>query len=1281
MQPPGPDGYSVTEVRITVRFPDGRSPISYRVDIQTGSFLLEAGIIGPSYIEISEEYISYSFARGFYVLGSPAPSVEIVNNPYPDWIIWDDASRLIRVASRFSADGALPRIIPITLRAVNVEMYYDFDFEVRITPGSDTGIWRVDVEASGMTVQLGRDAFGVFRGTVPVNSLTDVLPEHFSIGLNNINGPTYTMIPVNAAAGHWQVRVTAADGVSYEYFEIRLEQIDTADLSIRAISLGGVIGPFRDVNRDSEFQWSYTAPAGFDLSVITSGNLQVAPYSPLPGVVLSLYYTSAYYVIWRAEVAAWVEGNLVAIAFHYITIHSPAEDPGDAALASFYINSQPVPGFVPGGSVTDFNLVLPYNFLDDRGYGAEYFVWVEHTARQWNATSVITPDSDILDEQGRTTLEIIVTAPDGVTTRTYRVNIETYSPAPLILSQRFIRINDDNLVTTFTASGTATGELEFYRMFVGGDWGYLPDLIQFSVDGDTVTITATRPAAGEPGIYAYYYQWGYGYVYDYLLFRVEVSRPGTSRILDIFVKLTPDDERIVHPPDSLFLTPNVATINDGNLSETIAITGSVTGDISFIRGNLPAGIQLSSTGNTITVSGSRPGAGQTPINGAFIVGVNRGGITEALIIAVNLNPVPHTLSLSQNLLTISDDTLVATTVAGGTADGDFQFERNNLPSAIELSANGDTIVVMGTRPAAVQSPISGTFVVYITRDGITEPLSIAVNLTPSSHSLTLSPGIVTVNDNNMVATSIAGGTATGEITFNRGNLPAFVTLESSGNTIYVLAVTPPPGETLTSGSFNVGVIRSGVSSELVIYLDLTPVPHTFTLAPTNVIINSANLEAIVTTGGTADGEIYLELNNLPSTVNLEVSGNNIYVTATRPAANQPAVSGVFTVDVTHAGITEQLTFSVNLAPTPRADSTLEVTPTAIAINDSNLTATLTVDGTAYGEITYNRGALPYDVQFLANGDEVTIVGIRPSLGQEAIIDTFYTAIIRSEVAHELVITVNLTPAEEPPTTEPPTTPNVPSQPSPVGPPMPTPRPPAVPPTTEPPTTEVSTTTEEPTEFGPPRVPLPFVDVSEGAWYYPFVRTVWENQLFHGVTYNLFAPQGNMTRGMFVQVLANVEGVNLAPYSARTTGRFYDTLPGAWYFGAVEWAAEQNLVSGIGGGNFAPTRPITREEMAVMLNRYIESRGIAIPANEIVPFADHDDISYWALESVLAIQAAGIIVGFPNGTFAPQMTSTRAQVATVFAGFLEIYNNATSPIPTLPVLIAIANHGKSQKKPI
>ena len=84
-----------------------------------------------------------------------------------------------------------------------------------------------------------------------------------------------------------------------------------------------------------------------------------------------------------------------------------------------------------------------------------------------------------------------------------------------------------------------------------------------------------------------------------------------------------------------------------------------------------------------------------------------------------------------------------------------------------------------------------------------------------------------------------------------------------------------------------------------------------------------------------------------------------------------------------------------------------------------------------------------------------------------------------------------------------------------------------------------------------------------------------------------------------------------------------------------------VVNGVGGGNFAPNRTITRQEAAVMLARLAYAIGQPLPPSAPT-FADNADISAWAVDGVGQMQAAGIMSGVGNNNFAPDGTYTREQ---------------------------------------
>lgn len=308
-------------------------------------------------------------------------------------------------------------------------------------------------------------------------------------------------------------------------------------------------------------------------------------------------------------------------------------------------------------------------------------------------------------------------------------------------------------------------------------------------------------------------------------------------------------------------------------------------------------------------------------------------------------------------------------------------------------------------------------------------------------------------------------------------------------------------------------------------------------------------------------------------------------------------------------------------------------------NPQSITLTLTLGGLTLVDIRLGNTTLVRGTDFTVSGNQVTI-----SANFLATLTTGHhvlTFVMSSGSNPQFTVTAT---AAGDPTPTPTPTPGVTPAP---GDPTPTPTPGddtdwPVPPTPPPSATPAPT---------PPAQQVTFADITPGAWYASYVRIVTERQLFQGTAPNTFSPRGNMTRAMFVQVLANLEGVDLSSYRG-STGTFGDTASTAWYFGAVEWAAGQGLAGGVGGGNFAPGRPITREEMAILLNRYIVSRGISLPQGATPPFSDSDSISAWALDGVIAMQAAGIITGHPDGRFAPQNTATRAEVATIFARLLN-----------------------------
>lgn len=153
--------------------------------------------------------------------------------------------------------------------------------------------------------------------------------------------------------------------------------------------------------------------------------------------------------------------------------------------------------------------------------------------------------------------------------------------------------------------------------------------------------------------------------------------------------------------------------------------------------------------------------------------------------------------------------------------------------------------------------------------------------------------------------------------------------------------------------------------------------------------------------------------------------------------------------------------------------------------------------------------------------------------------------------------------------------------------------------------------------------MPFTDVTEGNWFYKAVAYVYEQKLMSGVSETEFAPQTSLTRAMLAQVLYNMENQP----EVTTTGAFTDVPDHQWYANAVNWAASENIVAGMGDGIFAPNSPVTREQMAAILYRYAQYKGYdTTKTADISDFADSNKTSAWAVPAMQWAVGTGLISG-------------------------------------------------------
>lgn len=175
---------------------------------------------------------------------------------------------------------------------------------------------------------------------------------------------------------------------------------------------------------------------------------------------------------------------------------------------------------------------------------------------------------------------------------------------------------------------------------------------------------------------------------------------------------------------------------------------------------------------------------------------------------------------------------------------------------------------------------------------------------------------------------------------------------------------------------------------------------------------------------------------------------------------------------------------------------------------------------------------------------------------------------------------------------------------------------------------------------------PFADASSAAWYHDGVHYCLDAGLMTGVGGGRFAPEGGMTRAMLVAVLYRLEGEPDADGGAA----FTDVAADAWFADAVGWASSEGVVDGYGDGRFGPDDALTREQLAAILYRYARYRGLAAAADaELTRYADAAQIAGYAASALRWACGSGLVDGMvQNGraVLLPASAVTRAQTAAI-----------------------------------
>lgn len=176
----------------------------------------------------------------------------------------------------------------------------------------------------------------------------------------------------------------------------------------------------------------------------------------------------------------------------------------------------------------------------------------------------------------------------------------------------------------------------------------------------------------------------------------------------------------------------------------------------------------------------------------------------------------------------------------------------------------------------------------------------------------------------------------------------------------------------------------------------------------------------------------------------------------------------------------------------------------------------------------------------------------------------------------------------------------------------------------------------------------FTDMGNAIWAEPAVLYLAEKGIVSGVGEYEFAPYRTVTREQFALMVIKA----FVHEDETAISEFIDMPEGHWAYTAVSTAYQKGIIRGIGEGMFGTGENIKRQDIAVMAASAAVLGGYSLNGGHALEFADFDEVSDYAKESVKLMVSAGIIHGYEDGTFRPLDNATRAEAAQIIYTILQ-----------------------------
>lgn len=170
----------------------------------------------------------------------------------------------------------------------------------------------------------------------------------------------------------------------------------------------------------------------------------------------------------------------------------------------------------------------------------------------------------------------------------------------------------------------------------------------------------------------------------------------------------------------------------------------------------------------------------------------------------------------------------------------------------------------------------------------------------------------------------------------------------------------------------------------------------------------------------------------------------------------------------------------------------------------------------------------------------------------------------------------------------------------------------------------------------------FFDLS-GHWAAVNIQTLVQKGAIAGYPDGSFQPARTISRAEFATVLVKAFNLNVQ------SGKVFNDTQNHWANDYIATAFSQGIVSGVSENQFAPDADISREQMAIMI---VKAARLNNGNQNTLQFIDQQKISSWAVKAVETAASNKIMNGYPDNSFRPQGSASRAEAVTAIVKALQ-----------------------------